>query len=116
MNEDDVSAMASDLERPDAFLVKRKAVIEGTVVCIADGSEGLIEAAVQELMYVPREQFGVRLLFSGELHVPSCRYEVVSINGADEFADHAAGIASAERVRWRRRRLCGGNSGSRLRR
>ena len=64
MHEDDVSAMVSDFQRANAFLIKRKPIVEGSSVCVAYRREWLIKAAVQEFACVSREQLGVRLLVS----------------------------------------------------
>lgn len=94
MHEDDVGAMISDLERADALLVERKAVVQRSGVCIAYGRERLIEAAVHKLVYVPGQNLCMRLLLFGQLHVTRRRYIVIAINRTDELANHAAGIAS----------------------
>ena len=105
MYQNDVSLMTANLERANAFLVERKAIIERSVVRLADGSEWLIEATIHKFVHVPGDSLGLRLLVPGQLHVTGRRYEVVAIECANEFANHAAGIAPAERVRRRRRSL-----------
>ena len=72
MYEDDVGVMVANLEGANTLLVKRKTIVQCPGVCVAYGCERLIEAAVQEFMDVPSEKFGIRLLFSRELHVARC--------------------------------------------
>jgi hypothetical protein len=91
--EDDVSAVASDLQWSDPLLIKWKSVVQRTGVGVAYHGERLIEAAIEEFIYVPSENLGMRLLLFGQLHIARRRNIVVAINGADEFAHHATGIA-----------------------
>ena|SRR5215472_14245958 len=105
MYEDDVCAMVSDLERSNALLIKWETIVKSPCVGIANGGKRLIETAVQEFAYISREQLGIRLLLSGELHEACGGYVVASVNRANKLTQHAARIAAAERVGRRRLRL-----------
>src|SRR5215472_11617782 len=105
MYEDDVCAMVSDLERSNALLIKWETIVKSPCVGIANGCKRLIETAVQEFAYISREQLGLRLLLSGELHEACSGYIVASVNCANKLAHHTARIAAAKRIGRRCLRL-----------